>query len=231
MSTSRQLALHLPLKPSYAEGDFIESACNEAALQWIRRWPDWPVKMIAIYGMPGCGKTHLAHIWQEKTTACFLTPQDIARISPPEAVQVATRFVLDDVESLEDESWLFHFYNLMKEKDAYCLLCCRQAPTQWKVALPDLQSRLATILSIPVTLPDEDTLRAVLFKLFTEKGMALSQEIADYILRRIERSFDAVRSLVDAIDYYTLSTRRPLTLAVIREVLTSTLTSHVSQEQ
>jgi DnaA regulatory inactivator Hda len=223
MSTSRQLALHLPLKPSYAESDFIGSPCNEEALQWIRRWPDWPVKMMAIYGMPGCGKTHLAHIWQEKSTARFLTPQSITQITPLEAAQDGTSFVLDDADTLEDETWLFHLYNLIKEKDAYCLLCCRQAPTQWKVTLPDLQSRLSTILSIPVTLPDQDALRAVLFKLFTEKGMALSQEIADYILRRVERSFEAVHTLVDAIDRYTLSTRRPLTLAVVREVLNGQL--------
>jgi len=219
MNAFRQLALHLPLKPSYAESDFIESPCNKEALQWIRHWPDWPVKMIAIYGMPGCGKTHLGHIWQEKSTARFLTPQDITQITPLEATQNTTSFVLDDADTLEDENWLFHFYNLIKEKDGYCLLCCHQAPTQWKVTLPDLKSRLATILSIPVTLPDEEALRAVLFKLFTEKGMALSQEIADYILRRIDRSFDAACTLVDAIDRYTLSTRRSLTLAVVREVL------------
>jgi DnaA regulatory inactivator Hda len=231
MSTSRQLALHLPLKPSYAEIDFIESPCNKEALQWIRRWPDWPVKMIAVYGMPGCGKTHLAHIWQEKSTARLLTAQDITQITPLEAAQDATSFVLDDAETLEDENWLFHFYNLVKEKDAYCLFCCRQAPTQWKTTLPDLQSRLSTIVSIPVTLPDEDALRAVLFKLFAGKGMTLSQEIAEYILRRVERSFEAVRSLVDAIDCYTLSTHRPLTLMVVREVLASLPTSHISQEQ
>jgi DnaA regulatory inactivator Hda len=219
MNASRQLALHLPLKPSYAESDFIESPCNEEALQWIRRWPDWPVKMMAVYGIPGCGKTHLAHIWQEKSMARFLTAQDVAQITPLEAVQNATSFVLDNADTFEDEDWLFHFYNLAKEKDAYCLLCCQQAPTQWAITLPDLQSRLATILSIPVTLPDEDALRAVLFKLFTEKGMMLSQEIADYILRRVERSFEAIHTLVDAIDRYTLSTHRTLTLAVAREVL------------
>jgi DnaA regulatory inactivator Hda len=221
MIAPRQLPLHLPLKPNYAEIDFIESPCNREALQWIRRWPDWPVKMIAIYGMPGCGKTHLAHIWQEKSTARLLTAEDIAKITPFEAVRDFQAFVVDDADTLEAEDWLFHFYNLMKEKDAYCLFCCRQAPTQWTVTLPDLQSRLTTILSVPLPPPDEDALRAVLFKLFTEKGMTLSLDIADYILRRIERSFEAARTLVNAIDHYTLSTHRPLTLAVVRDVLSA----------
>ena len=105
------------------------------------------------------------------------TAQDIALLMPHEAVKDAIAFVLDDAaDTLEKEDWLFHFYNLVKEKDAFCLFCSAQAPTQWGVQLPDLRSRLSTLLSVSVTPPDEDALRAVLFKLFTEKGMTLSSQ-------------------------------------------------------
>lgn len=229
MSRAQQLLLDLPVKPNYSEIDYVESPCNWEATQWIHRWPDWPVKMIAIYGEPGCGKTHLAHIWQEKTEARFLTLNDIFKLTPHDALGEASAIVLDDVDSLFQkegthdvasvEDWMFHFYNLVKEKGTDLLLCGLQPPTQWTVTLPDLRSRLATILSIAVHPPDEEALKAVLFKLCSEHGMTLSVDVGDYILRRVERSFDRVRSLVTTLDHHTLSQHRQLTLGLVREVL------------
>ncbi|MCE3231194.1 MAG: chromosomal replication initiator [Alphaproteobacteria bacterium] len=224
MTHARQLLLNLSVKPSYSKADFVESPCNWEAAQWIQRWPDWPMKMSAIYGDAGCGKTHLAHIWQERTGARFLTPKDIINLTPHEAIQNSQAFVLDDADAPfqkegPHESWLFHFYNLVKENGADLLICSLQPPTQWEVKLPDLRSRLATILSIAVNAPDEDALRAVLFKLCSELGMALSPEVADYILRRVERSFESVRLLVEILNRQTLSLHRQLTLGLVRDVL------------
>lgn len=229
MTRARQLLLDLTLKPNYSPADFVESSCNWEAIQWIRRWPDWPMKMIAVYGEPGCGKTHLAHIWQERTGARFLTPGDIFRLAPLDVVRDNRAFILDDGDALFQKSelpeerliedWVFHFYNLIKEKKGELLICSLQPPTQWEVKLPDLRSRLATILSVAVSSPDESALQAVLFKLCSERGMTLSPEVADYILRRVERSFNSIRSLVNTLDRCALSLRRQLTLGLVRAVL------------
>lgn len=228
MTRAQQMLLDLPVKPNYSEIDYVESSCNWEATQWIYRWPDWPMKMIAIYGEPGCGKTHLAHIWQGKTGARFLTSHDIPNLSPQDALEEASAIILDDADFLfqkeesqdtaATENWMFHFYNLAKEKGVDLLLCSLLPPTQWTVTLPDLRSRLATILSVSVNPPDEEALKAVLFKLCSERGMTLSVDVGEYILRRVERSFDRIRSLVAILDHHTLSQHRQLTLGLVREV-------------
>jgi len=226
MTQARQLLLDLALKPNYAKMDFVESPCNWEAMQWIQRWPDWPSRTLAIYGEPGCGKTHLAHIWQERSNARFLTPTDILDVTPPDILKGHQAFILDNADALFgkegqecNESWTLHFYNLAKEKNADLLVCGLHPPTQWAIRLPDLKSRLATIPSVGVNAPDEGALRAVLFKLCSELGMALTPEIADYILRRIERSFESVRALANALNEHALSRHRQLTLGLVREML------------
>ncbi len=229
MTCAQQLLLDLPVKPNYSEIDYVESSCNWEATQWVRRWPEWPMKMIAIYGEPGCGKTHLTHIWQKKTGARFLTPSDIPNLNPHDVLGESPAIILDDADSLFQkdgahdagaiEDWMFHFYNLVKEKGIDLLLCSLQPPTQWAVTLPDLRSRLTTILSVAVHSPDEEALKAVLFKLCSEHGMTLSSGVGEYILRRVERSFERVRALVTILDHHTLSQHRQLTLGLVREVL------------
>ena len=229
MKPHHQLPLYLPLQPNYASTDFIQSSCNAEALRWIQRWPEWPLKFSAIYGETRCGKTHLAHIWQEKSEAYFLTLQDIQHISPAEIIKNYQTFGIDNADSLfsakdiqeQDyrEKWLFHFYNLAQEKGAYCLIFGLQPPTQWNLRLPDLRSRLSTVLSIAVYAPDEEALRTILFKLSSERGLSISSESADYILRRIERSFEKVCTVIEAIDQHSLSTHRQPTTGLIREVL------------
>jgi DnaA regulatory inactivator Hda len=228
MSNAKQLLLDLSLKPNYSEDDYIKCPCNWEAIQWIERWPNWPMKMIAIYGEPGCGKTHLAHIWSKKANARYLTPMDAEIHSPLESTNNHNTFILDDADdpflrenaaSSMYEEWMFHFYNLLNEKGANLLICCQKPPTQWSIKLPDLRSRLSTILSVAVSQPDEEALQAVLMKLCQERGMILSPEIAEYIIRRIERSFNGIRTIVELLDHKTLTLHRQLTLGLVRDVL------------
>ena len=59
----------------------------------------------------------------------------------------------------------------------------------------------------------------VLLKLFADRQLRIGPEIVSFLLPRMERSFDAVRALVAAIDGAALSGQRPVTIPLLRQVL------------
>ena len=67
--------------------------------------------------------------------------------------------------------------------------------------------------------PDEQLIEAVLVKLFADRQLAVEPAVVRYLLRRMERSFAAARSVVAAIDRESLRSGRPATVPFVGEVL------------
>lgn len=220
MSLPNQLTLNLTYKPSFKEADFVSMPSNEEAYHLIRQWPDWPIRTVAICGENGCGKTHLAHIWQAKSQATLLSPSHPALSNPPhQAVEQNSAFILDDADLMENQEWLFHFYNLIQEKKGYLLFCAKAAPTHWKITLPDLASRLSTVMTVTISEPDDAALKQIIFKQLSDRGIIMGSDLIDYTLNRIERSFKGAQSIVNIIDRYSLAFKRSPSPAMIREIL------------
>ena len=65
----RQLILDLAHRQALGAEDFLVSRSNAAAVELIDRWPDWPHPASLVIGTQGSGKTHLAHVWQLRSSA------------------------------------------------------------------------------------------------------------------------------------------------------------------
>jgi DnaA regulatory inactivator Hda len=217
-----QLALDLQFRPALGRDDFVVSDSNRDAVAWLDRWPDWPGAVLAIHGPAGCGKTHLAHVWQTRSQASFVARIDAADLAPHAAVIIdglddATQAgqLLDQTQQIA----LFHYLNRVRELQGSLLLLSREAPARWHVALPDLASRLAAVPAIAVAPPDDGLLAAVLGKHFADRQQSVGDEVIDFLVRHIERSFEVAAATVSAIDQAALSSRRRITLPLVREVV------------
>ncbi len=105
----QQLVFNLAPNPIFDERNFLVGSCNREAWTWVNEWPNWPMHILAIHGDKGCGKTHLAHVWQQKSQAIFITADQIASLSPSEVIANYSCFILDDADHIDNEEWLFHF--------------------------------------------------------------------------------------------------------------------------
>ena len=214
----KQLSFDLSRPPAFSAVDFLPAPCNEAAMGWIERWPAWPGFAIAVSGPAASGKSHLAHIFAEKSGSAVVPARALTFETVPDFAE-APGIVLEDADRGVDETALFHLYNVQKEQNRPLLLTGREPPNRWKIALPDLRSRLATLPVAEIGSPDDHLLQVLLVKLFADRQLRVGPDVVAYVLPRIDRSFAAVHDLVDKLDRAALDEGRAVTVPLVRGLL------------
>lgn len=207
-----QYSLPLPLDSVFLSGNFVVSGCNDLAHRWITRWPDWPANALYIYGPHGCGKTHLAHIWAEKTGAQFLLDRLDATLSE----QGNPALILENIEQSGNEAALFHLLNHTKQLHRPLLITSSFSAASLPFTLPDLLSRLKSLPNAEIFAPDDIALAAVLRKLFADRQLKVEAGVINYLLARSERSFSAASELVTRLDSAALAEKKALTIHFVR---------------
>jgi chromosomal replication initiation ATPase DnaA len=218
-AASLQLVLALGHAESFAREDFIAGPSNAAALALIDRWPDWPGRIIALVGEEGAGKSHLAAAWGEKSGARFLSGRLLDNADLPAALSTGALVIEDLTPPWFDEVTLFHLLNLAQQHGAFVLLTARWSPALWPVSLPDLSSRLRALPVVSVAPPDERLLRALMLKLAADRQIELDDNVVNFVLARIERSFTGVQETIAQLDREALRQKRPVSRALAAELL------------
>jgi len=208
--TERQLPLDLPVRPAMGAADFVVSESNRDAVAWLDRWPDWPGSILAIYGPAGCGKTHLAHVWQKRSGARMLEP--VLGSLPSDG-----NLVLDAIRIPEEH--LFHLINHIRSGRQSLLILDREPPARWNVQLLDLASRLAGMPAVAVLAPDDRLLAAVLAKHFADRQVEVAPGVIAYLVKQIERSFTAAETAARRLDRAAMARGGGISIRLAREVL------------
>ena len=171
-------------------------AANAAALAALEAPETWPFRTAILFGPPRAGKTLLARWF----------------------VETGRGEAIDDAPQL-DETALFHRWNRAQESRTPLLLTALGDEAQWRIALPDLASRLGAALHLAIGTPDDALLGELILLHAEQRGLALGPDAADYLVPRCERSHLGVERLVAAIDRISLERKVPPTQGIWREAL------------
>jgi DnaA-homolog protein len=182
-------------------------------------------RFIYLWGGAGCGKSHLLlaiagiHMRNKVNTAYFACDANTSFAAGSEASCV----VVDDVDRLNAKAQigLFNLYNHIRDEGhAFLLVSGTVAPAQLKLKLrEDLVTRLGWGLVYQVhELTDEEKIKAMKSHA-TSRGLDLSQEVCDYLLRHERRDLPSLMATLDALDSYSLASQRKVTVPLVRELL------------
>jgi len=220
--SSPQLTLDFQHRPALGLEDFFVSDSNRAAIEMIDRWPNWPGPSMFLQGPVGSGKSHLAHVWQMASGAKILKAVDFTSSDLASLGDDISSMVIEDLdEGINDEHALFHLINLAKEKGFTLLFTAVAGPGQIHIELPDLRSRIRALAVVSIDAPDDMLLRFMLLKQFEDRQLEVTPQLIEYILPRMERSFEAVGLAVEMIDKAALATGRKITRQFVGEILRS----------
>ena len=219
---ANQLTLDLALPPpTYAREDFVVADGNREALAWIDRWPDWPAPALSLSGPTGCGKTHLGRIWAARSGATVMVGRDLEGRDVADLTDLATasRTIAIEEADRAPERALFHLYNLVRERGGHMLLISGEPPARWSIALPDLASRLRAAPAVAVAPPDDELLGSIILKQLADRQLHAGAGVVQYLVSHMERSADAARHVVAALDRRALVERREIDRRLAMDVL------------
>ena len=213
-----QLLLKFPSDKAYLEEDFYVSDSNHEAYDFINSWPQWIKRTANVFGPHGCGKTHLVSILKKKTSTLII---DAKELDDNTFFKYKTKEVLiiEDFKDNIAEKLFFSLLNLALQDNKYFLITSTKPLNSYNFKLLDLKSRVRSLLSIGVKLPSDDLISVILAKNFSDKQINIEKKHIDYIIKRIDRSYEKISQFIITLDKYSLKKGAPFSLKLIKQVL------------
>ena len=172
------------------------------------------VKNIFLNAPNKSGKSHLVNIWIKNNNALLY------KSNLREIIDVKKNVVIDDLFKNLNEEDIFHIINHCNQENLKIFITSNLSIHNHKFKLKDLKSRLKTFYHVSISDPDDEMIKIILTKLLIEKQFIIKNpEIFEFLVNRIERSYQSIYNLVDKLDKLSLEKKRQLTIPLIKEIL------------
>ena len=244
-SLPKQFALDISHSPNASLENYLPgkdlaliSALQDIARSWVKedikslnnplnqRWFYW-------WGPEGSGRSHLLKAIENAAKCADLEHIALTPFEPTSWVRLEEKMdalsdsttpsviTVDDVDRLDDRfvGSLFRILNgVQASKAIHIFMAGNAAPANLKLR-EDLRTRLGWGLIFQTQLLDDDEKIQALEEAAKARGLVLSPDVLPWLLSRFYRDMPSLMALIDALDAYSLETKRAVTLPLVRELL------------
>ena len=216
--SENQLFIKFENIKDYKKENFFVSNSNLEAFEILNNWPKWIKKFINLYGEKYSGKSHLAKIFESKSTCLNISEKNFTE-------EILIKFkakqslIIEDYQNNISENLLYSLINIVEQENKYLLITSEKPINEFNYKLNDLVSRLNNFLYIKLGAPDDELIYALIVKNFSDRQITIDKKLIDYIIKRIDRSYESIFIFISKVDQLSLQKGKPINLEVIKKVL------------
>ena len=217
----KQLALDIAPPPAPALENFVPGRNAEVvvALYALANAAS-SERFVYLWGGAGSGRSHLLRAVVTAARGNGLRAEWFDARHSVDAAADDIVWAADDVHQLDavGQIALFSLHNRVHAGGGALIASGNAAPAQLALRA-DLTTRLASGLIYHVHGLDDGEKAAALGQHASARGFQLPQEVVDYLLRHAQRDLPSLLALLEALDRYSLETKRAITVPLLRELL------------
>ncbi|TLY91445.1 MAG: chromosomal replication initiator protein DnaA [Gammaproteobacteria bacterium] len=232
------------LNPDFCFATFVEGKSNQlakAAAAQVAENPGRAYNPLFLYGGVGLGKTHLMHavahlIKERDAEACTAYVHserfvgDMVRALQHNSMnefKTAYRsldaLLIDDIQFFagkeRSQEEFFHTFNELLEGQHQVILTCDRYPREVEGLEERLKSRFGWGLTVAIEPPELETCVAILITKAQANGVALPEEVAFFIAKRIRSNVRELEGALRRVIANSRFTGRAITLEFTKEAL------------
>ncbi|KAF3998598.1 DnaA regulatory inactivator Hda [Glaciimonas immobilis] len=193
-------------------------------------------RFVYLWGQSGAGKSHLLQAFARATNAHLISAADLNAHHVAHATEYNeaysaglfhfspedTGYLIDDCDKLcaDDQILAFALFNQIREHGGWLITSGAQPPAELTHTVrEDLRTRLGWGLIYQLHgLSDEEKI-STLSQAAQARGLTLSSGVLPYLITHFRRDMRSLMEKLDELDRYSLETKRPITLPLLRSLL------------
>ena len=213
-----QLLLNFNFSKNYNKDDFFVSKSNFFAFNLIDTWPKWEKNIVNICGEKYSGKTHLSEIFLNKNKGKILDSKKFT-FNESHNLKIYQNIVLEDFHNDIDEESIFSLINFVDQNNKYLVINSLKPINEMNFNLKDLKSRSKNSLVAKIEDPDDQLIKVLLAKNFSDRQIKIDNKLIEFAVKRITRSYGKIFEFIYKIDEMSLKMKKSIDLKTVKKVL------------
>ena len=218
MSDLNQEIIRFNYEQNFKDDDFYVSKSNKHIFDLLNEWPRWEKNFLNISGKRLSGKSHLVSIFLNKFNGIKFKAK-LFNNDNLKQIKLHQNIVVEDLDKEIDEKLFYTLFNIIDQENKYLIVTTIDPIVNLKFKLDDLNSRSKNFLLQNIEKPDDELIFALLLKNLSDRQISLGKKLIDYIIKKIDRSYDKIFDFIYKIDEISLKRKKPIDFKIIKEAL------------
>lgn len=221
--SSNQLFIDFKIdeKTNFCEENFIIHDQNNEVFQFLEKFfslqkiNENVVNRLILKGEKSCGKTHFANIFAKKFNAKIID-KNFLKDNFANFFREKNFYILEDIDKINDENFLFHILNIAEENKAFLLMSAEKINV---FKLKDLVSRIKNIPIIEIKNPEIEAMKMLFFNGFSKKQLKISSEIVDFICLNIKRNYSNIFEIIKKVEEFCFQNKKNISVKDVANII------------